>query len=133
LDIPLILTTWFRRNSSVNERVRKMQERGFIKKYVAVLDHQKIDRGLMAFTHVQLKDHSKKTLKDFEAAIIKFPEVMECYHMSGEFDFILRVALKDLPAYHEFLMGKLFEIMAVGNVQSTFVMREVKAETAYPI
>ncbi len=87
----------------------------------------------MAFTHVQLKDHSQKGLTNFEQEIIRFPEVLECYHMSGEYDFILRVAVKDLPAYHLFLMGKLFAIMAVGSVQSTFVMKEAKNQTALVI
>lgn len=119
--------------SSINDRVRRLQDQGYIKKYAAVLDHALIDRGFMAFTHVQLKDHSKQTLGNFEQAIIKLPEVLECYHMSGEYDFILRVAVRDLKVYHDFLMTKLFEIMGVGSVQSTFVMKEAKAEMAFPI
>ena len=114
-------------------RIKRLEEEGFIKNYVAILDHTKIGRGLMAFTHVQLKDHSQKSLGNFEQEIIRFPEVLECYHMSGEYDFILRVAVKDLPTYHLFLMNKLFAIMAVGSVQSTFVMKEAKNNTAVAI
>lgn len=119
--------------SAINDRIRRMQDKGYIKKYVAVLDHKKIDRGLIAFTHVQLRDHSKETLNYFESEIIKLPEVLECYHMSGQYDFILRVAVKDLDAYHLFLMNHLFETVPLGSLLSTFVMREAKSETAYPI
>jgi Lrp/AsnC family leucine-responsive transcriptional regulator len=119
--------------SSVYQRIKKMQDQGYILKYGAVLDNNKIDRGLVAFTHVQLKDHSQESLRTFESQIILSPEVLECYHMSGMYDFILRVAVKDLNTYHDFLMNKLFGFMAVGNVQSTFVMKESKSETAFPI
>ena len=119
--------------SSVYQRIKKMQDQGYILKYGAVLDNNKIDRGLVAFTHVQLKDHSQESLRTFESQIILSPEVLECYHMSGMYDFILRVAVKDLNTYHDFLMNKLFGFMAVGNVQSTFVMKEAKSETAFPI
>jgi len=119
--------------STISERIRRMQEEGYIRKYVAILDHKMIDRELMGFTHVQLRDHSKETLIHFEKEIIKFPEVLECYHMSGQYDFILRVAVKDLRAYHDFLMNHLFETVPMGSIQSTFVMREAKVETAFPI
>ncbi|WP_183568392.1 Lrp/AsnC family transcriptional regulator [Mucilaginibacter sp. SP1R1] len=114
-------------------RIKRLEEEGYIKNYVAVLDPKKIDRGLMAFTHVQVKDHSKGSLKIFEKAIIQLPEVLECYHMSGVYDFILRVAVRDLEAYHNFLMNRLFNIIEVGSVQSTFVMKECKHEAAFPI
>jgi Lrp/AsnC family leucine-responsive transcriptional regulator len=123
----------FKSASTINDRIRRMTDKGYIKKYVAVLDHKKIDRGLTAFTHVQLRDHSKENLLYFEQEVIKAPEVLECYHMSGQYDFILRVAVKDLDAYHLFLMNKLFGTAQIGSIQSTFVMREAKAEMASPI
>jgi len=120
-------------SSPINDRIHRMQEQGVIKKYAAVLNHRKINLGLIAFTHVQLKDHSEQSLTLFESEIIKNPEVLECYHMSGEYDFILRVATVNLPAYHHWLMTKLFRILPVGSVQSTFVMKEAKAQAPYPI
>lgn len=119
--------------SPIYRRIKRLEEEGFIKRYVAILDPQKIDRGMMAFTHVQLKDHSQDSLRLFEQAIIRLPEVLECYHMTGMYDFILKVAVKDLAAYHEFLMNELFGIMAIGSVQSTLVMKESKHEGAFPI
>lgn len=117
----------------VNVRIRKLQELGFIKKYVAILDHELLDLGFMTFTHVQLKDHSKENLDHFESEIIKFREVLECYHMTGDYDFILRVAARNKDTYHDFLMNKLFAIMAVGKVQTTLVMKESKSEKALPL
>lgn len=119
--------------STINDRIRRMQEKGYIKKYVAVLDPQMIGRGLTAFTHVHLKDHSKEIIYHFEEEIVKLPEVLECYHMSGQYDFILKVAVSDLAAYHIFLMNNLFEKFAIGSIESTFVMREAKAEMAAPL
>jgi Lrp/AsnC family leucine-responsive transcriptional regulator len=123
----------FKSASTINDRIRRMQEKGYIKKYVAVLDHKMIDRGLVAFTHVQLRDHTKEVINYFETEIVKLPEVLECYHMSGQYDFILRVAVKDLDAYHQFLMNHLFETVPLVSMQSTFVMREAKAELPFPI
>jgi Lrp/AsnC family leucine-responsive transcriptional regulator len=119
--------------SPIHERIKRMQEEGIIKGYIAVLDHEKIDRGLMAFTHVQLLNHSEESLIHFEAEICKFQDVLECYHMSGNYDFILRVAVKDLKAYYDFLMNKLFKLVPNGQVQSTFVMKEAKRELGFPL
>ena len=119
--------------SPIHERIKRMQEDGIIKGYVAVLDHEKLDRGLMAFTHVQLSNHSEETLNHFEEEIVKCEDVLECYHMSGNYDFILRIAVRNLKEYHNFLMETLFKLVPSGQVQSTFVMREAKRELGFPI
>lgn len=119
--------------SPIYDRIKRMQQQGVIKGYMAVLDHKQIDRGVMAFTHVQLKDHSSAALVNFEEEIIRFDEVLECYHMSGHYDFILRVAVSSLDEYHLFLMKKLFATNIVGSVQSTFVMKEAKRELGFKL
>ncbi|WP_428331058.1 Lrp/AsnC family transcriptional regulator [Mucilaginibacter sp.] len=119
--------------STIGERIKRLEDEGYIKKYAAILDPQKINCGLMAFTHVKIRDHSKESLSHFENEIIKFPQVLDCYHMSGQYDFILRVAVADLNAYHEFLMNHLFETIPMGSVQSTFVMKEAKGMSAFPV
>ncbi|HEY0670319.1 MAG TPA: Lrp/AsnC family transcriptional regulator [Sphingobacteriaceae bacterium] len=119
--------------SPIYERIKRLQEEGYIKGYIAVIDHKKIDRGLVAITHIQLLNHSEESLNDFEAQIIKFDDVLECFHMSGNYDFILKVAVKDLNAYHDFLMNKLFKLVPSGHVQSTFVMKEAKRSMGFPI
>jgi Lrp/AsnC family leucine-responsive transcriptional regulator len=119
--------------STINDRIHRMTEKGYIKKYVAILDAKRIDRGLTAFILIHMKNHSKQSLLNFEAEIVKFDEVLECFHMSGQFDFILKVTVKDLDTYHAFLMNDLFENLDIGSIQSTFVMRSAKEELAYPM
>jgi Lrp/AsnC family leucine-responsive transcriptional regulator len=117
--------------SPVHDRVKRLQNEGFIQRYVAVLDKRKIDKSLTAYTNVQLKEHAEKMMLLFEREVIKFPEVMECYHMTGQYDYLLKVALKDMDEYYQFVISKLARVPNVGTVQSFFVLHEAKMETAY--
>ena len=93
---------------------------------------KKINKSLIAFSHVLLNDHTVETLTTFERDIVKFPEVMECFQMTGAFDFILRVATKDMEEYHHFYR-KLGALPRITSVQSFFVLSETKSDTAYPL
>jgi DNA-binding Lrp family transcriptional regulator len=117
----------------VYERIRRMEKEGIIKGYVALLDRSKIDRGLIGFTLIHLKEHSQTMLNNFKKESSNFAEVMECYHMTGEFDFILKIAIRDMQEYNEFLVNKLATLPNVGTVQSVFVLSEGKVETAFPL
>ncbi|MCC7400594.1 MAG: Lrp/AsnC family transcriptional regulator [Chitinophagaceae bacterium] len=117
----------------IYERIRRLEQQGYIQRYVAVLDRNKIDKGLVAFTNVQLKEHSHPMLKAFEKDIVKFGEVMECYHMTGVYDYLLKIVVKDINEYQNFIVNKLAKLSNIGTVQSGFVMTEIKFETAYPI
>lgn len=117
----------------VHERIKRLEQQGYIQKYVAILDKRKIDKPLTAYTHVQLKEHAGTILKKFMNDVIKFQEVMECYHMTGQYDFLLKVALKDMDEYHDFMLNKLASLSNIGTVQSFFVMLEGKKETAYKL
>lgn len=117
----------------IHVRVRRLQNDGYIKRYAAIIDPKKIGRDLIAYTQVQLKEHSQKSLMAFSAEIIKLTEVMECYHMTGAFDFLLRIAIKDMDEYNQLLMNKLSNLPDVGTMQSFFVMSEAKNETAYTL
>ena len=119
--------------SPVYERIRKLQDDGIIQQYVAVLDKKKIGKTLTAYTHVQLKEHADHMMKTFEKEVIKFPEVMECYHMTGQYDYLLKVALGDMDEYYDFIINKIAKLANVGTVQSFFVLFEAKKETAYRI
>ncbi|MDN5285237.1 MAG: winged helix-turn-helix transcriptional regulator [Mucilaginibacter sp.] len=115
----------------IHVRIRRLQKDGYIKRYATILDPKKIGRGLIAFTQVQLKEHSQDTLLTFQREVVKLSEVMECYHMTGAFDFLLRIAISDMNEYNELLMNKLSKLRDVGTMQSFFVMSEAKNETAY--
>lgn len=118
--------------ATIHERIRRLKEQGYIKRTVAILDRKKINKGLIAFSQVLLNDHAAKTLTAFEQEVVKFPEVMECFQMTGTFDFILRIATTDMDAYHIFYR-KLATLPNITTVQSFFVLSETKSETAYPI
>ena len=118
--------------ATIHERVRRLKEQGFIKKVVAILDGKKVNKGLVAFSHVLLHDHAADTLSGFEKEVVKFPEVMECFQMTGSFDFILRIATSDMDAYHVFYR-KLATLPNITTVQSFFVLSETKSDTAYPL
>ncbi|MGN7722024.1 Lrp/AsnC family transcriptional regulator [Chitinophaga sp. 22620] len=118
--------------ATIHERTRRLKEQGYIRRVVAILDRKKVDKSLIAFSHVLLKDHSANTLSSFEKEVVKFPEVMECFQMTGTFDFILRIATTDMDAYHVFYR-KLATLPNITTVQSFFVLSETKSDTAYPI
>ncbi|PWK79568.1 DNA-binding Lrp family transcriptional regulator [Mucilaginibacter oryzae] len=119
--------------ATVHERIRRLKDQGYIKRVVAILDSKKINRNLIAFSHVLLNDHTANTLNGFEAEVAKFPEVMECFQMTGTFDFILRIATSDMEAYHHFYRNKLATLPNITTVQSFFVLSETKSDTAYPL
>lgn len=118
--------------ATIHERIRRLKQEGYIKRVVAILDRRMIGKGLIAFSHVLLKDHSAHTLSSFEEAVVQFPEVMECVQMTGTFDFILRIATADMEEYHTFYR-KLAAISTITTIQSFFVLSEAKSDTAYPI
>ncbi len=119
--------------SPVYERIRRLQSDGIIQQYVALLDKRKIGKSLTAYTHVQLKEHADHMMKTFEREVIKFAEVMECYHMTGQYDYLLKVAVSDMDEYYGFIINKIAKLPNVGTVQSFFVLYEAKKETAYRI
>lgn len=117
--------------SPVYERIKKLQADGFIKKFAAILDNKLIDRSLVAYTNVHLKEHSQSGMLAFQRHVAEFDEVMECYHMTGEYDFLLKVAVLDMDAYYDFIIERLSTLPNVSTVQSFFVLHEVKKHTAY--
>jgi DNA-binding Lrp family transcriptional regulator len=119
--------------AAVHERTRRLKQQGVIKRVVAILDKKKINKSLIAFSHVLLNDHTASTLSQFEQQVAKFPEVMECFQMTGTFDFILRIATSDMDAYHNFYRYKLATLPNISTVQSFFVLSETKSDTAYPL
>ncbi|WP_133575267.1 Lrp/AsnC family transcriptional regulator [Pedobacter metabolipauper] len=119
--------------ATIHERIRRLKEQGYIKRVVAILDRKKINRNLIAFSQVLLKEHTATTLVEFENEVAKFSEVMECFQMTGAFDFILRIATSDMDTYHIFLRNKLATLPNISTVQSFFVLSETKSDTAYPL
>lgn len=110
----------------VHERIKRMEENGVIKQYVTLLDHSKVKKGLIVICYVSLKEHSKIAGNKFIKTIQELNEVAECYNISGEFDFMLKVICEDMNAYYDFHVNKLSNIENMGHVQSIFVMGVIK-------
>ena len=110
----------------VHERIKRLEASGVIKQYATLVDHTKVKKGLIAICYVSLKEHSKTAGTKFVKAINTMTEVIECYTISGEFDFMLKVVTEDMNAYHNFHVNKLSNIENMGHVQSTFVMGIIK-------
>jgi Lrp/AsnC family transcriptional regulator, leucine-responsive regulatory protein len=110
----------------VYERIKWMEETGVIKQYATLVDHSKVKKGLMVICYVSLKQHNKTAGAKFIKAINEMDEVIECYNISGEFDFMLKVVAENMDSYYDFHVNHLSEIENIGNVQSVFVMGIVK-------
>jgi Lrp/AsnC family leucine-responsive transcriptional regulator len=110
----------------VHERIKRMEESGVIKQYATLVDHTKVNKGLMVICYVSLKEHSKNAGDKFIKRIHELNEVIECYNISGEFDFMLKVVAENMDAYYDFHVNKLSQIENMGHVQSIFVMGIIK-------
>jgi len=117
----------------VYERVRKMEQSGVIKKYVALLDQKKVDKNLIIFISISLKNHARSYLTKFIKTIESYDEITECYHIAGNFDFLLKAQLKDMEAYQYFILSKLSVDNNIGQVQSSFVLSKNKYSTALDV
>ena len=110
----------------VHERIKRLEETGVIKQYVTLLDPEKVKKGLTVICYVSLKQHSKEAGGRFIESIMAMPEVVECYNISGEFDFMLKIVAENMNSYYDFHVNKLGEIENMGNIQSIFVMGVIK-------
>ena len=110
----------------VHERIRRMEENGIIRQYVTLVDHTKVKKGLMVICYVSLKEHNKRSGAKFIKTINELHEVIECYNISGEFDFMLKVVAENMDAYYDFHVNKLSQIENMGHLQSVFVMGIIK-------
>jgi DNA-binding Lrp family transcriptional regulator len=110
----------------VHERIKRMEDTGVILRYATLVDHSKVKKGLMAICYVSLKEHNKRSGARFIKTIQELPEVVECYIISGEFDFMLKVVADNMDDYYDFHVNKLGQVDNIGQVQSTFVMGVIK-------
>jgi DNA-binding Lrp family transcriptional regulator len=119
-------------SSPVFERIKGMEKDGIIKGYTALLDKKKIDVAQVVFCNVTMPDYSTHNIEDFEKEVAKMPEVLECYHFAGEIDYQMKVLVKDIDAYYEFLQE--FNKLTMVNVHSSVVvLKEVKYSTAIAV
>jgi Lrp/AsnC family leucine-responsive transcriptional regulator len=116
--------------TAVYQRIKRLEKTGVITKYVALVDRNKVNKAFMVLCHVKLIQHIKDYVLQFEREVVQLEEVSECHHISGDYDYILKVNVSDMETYREFMVTKLTAIKNIGSTQSSFVINEVKYSTA---
>jgi DNA-binding Lrp family transcriptional regulator len=114
-------------------RLRELEAAGFIRRYAAILDPDKVGCGECVFTLVNLEMHNRDSLAAFERAVAERPEILECYAMTGDADFLLKVQVPNIRAYERLLNDVIFRIPGIRHVKSSFALREIKNDTALPL
>ncbi|WP_073086132.1 Lrp/AsnC family transcriptional regulator [Winogradskyella jejuensis] len=119
--------------TAVYERIKKLENSGVISNYVALVNKEQVDKSFVAFCHIKLVQHSQDYVVKFEREVAKLHEVLECYHISGDYDYILKVLVKDMQEFREFMVKKLTNIDHIGSTHSMFMINEVKHTTTITI
>jgi Lrp/AsnC family leucine-responsive transcriptional regulator len=115
------------------ERVKKLEKRGVIKQYVALVDPKAVGYGTCTFVEVTISHHKRKAIEEFLTAVKEIDEVRECHHTTGEADFLLKISVKDIPAYEDLVLHKLTNLPHVLNIKTMVVLSTFKNETAFKI
>ncbi len=120
-------------NTPTYERIKKLENSGVINRYVAVLNGEALEKNIMVFCQITLNYHKKELIEKFKEVIGNLPDVMGCYHIAGNADFLLKIVVKDMNAFQKFALEKLTSFEGVSNIQSSFVIEEVKNDIAFSI
>ena len=118
---------------ATHARLKRLEQSGIIHGYMAVLDREKLGFEMLCFVHVTLEKHQPDWVKTFHARVAEMPEVVECYHITGDFDYLLKVVMRQRRDLEDFLVDKLSRIPGVGRVHTSVVLREVKETNALPL
>lgn len=116
-----------------HDRIKRLEQEGVIDKYVTILNKKMLGNPMIVYCNISLDKQQKNHFEEFEEAIKQFPEVIECSVISGSFDYLLKVIVKDMSAYNEFYQKKLSDLQSVAHISSSFVMSEVKSTTVIPL
>lgn len=119
--------------TAIYERIKRLERNQVISGYVALLNPGKVEKSFTVLCQIKLLQHTKAYMIQFEAEVAGLREVLECYHVSGEYDYNLKVVVKDMEAYREFMVTKLTTLEHIGSTQSTFIINQVKNTTAVPL
>jgi Lrp/AsnC family transcriptional regulator, leucine-responsive regulatory protein len=118
---------------ATHARLRRLEKEGIIRQYAAVMDREKTGYDLLCFIHVSLQMHQLEQVEKFRQATRQMPEVLECHHITGEYDYLLKVALRNRKDLERFLVDRLTPIPGVGRIHTSLVLTEVKATMALPL
>jgi Lrp/AsnC family leucine-responsive transcriptional regulator len=115
--------------TAVFERIKKLEKNKIIEKYVALVSKTELNKSFIVLCHVKLVQHKKEYIAQFETEITQFSEVLECFHVSGDYDYILKISVRDIAEYREFMVSKLTSLQHIASTQSSFMIKEVKNST----
>lgn len=115
------------------ERQKRLEREGYIERYTAIINPSKVGLGILVYCNIQLKKHGKEIGQEFMEAIQSIDEVTECYNTSGDYDFMMKVYVRDMPHYQDFVLNKLGVIDSIGRLSSNFVIGQVKCTHAIPL
>ena len=115
--------------TAVYERIKKLENQNVIEKYVAIINKNEIEKSFLVFCHIKLVQHSREYVTTFEREILKLTEVSECFHVSGDYDYILKIYVKNMDEYRNFMVTKLTAIKYIGSTHSIFTIEQVKNTT----
>lgn len=111
------------------ERIRKLEQNGFVKSYVALLDRNLVGKQIISYCQITLYKHQKEMIDTFKQCILLIPEIMECHHVSGNFDFLLKISVNDMNQFQEFINEKLSLVEGISKIQNSFVLNSYKDST----
>ena len=117
----------------VYERIKRLEKEGLIEKYIAIVNAEKVGKNLTVFCNIILKKHTKEIVNKFVRDIVSLKEVVECYNISGDYDFLLKIVTKDMKHYQFFVINELGSVKNIGSVHSTFVIGVIKHNYAVPL
>lgn len=112
--------------TAIYERIKKLENAGVISKYVAILDRSLVDKNFLVLCHIKLVQHKKEFVTQFEKEVMTLDEVTECFHVSGDYDYILKICVKDMDDYRNFMLSKLTALQHIASTHSSFAICEVK-------
>ncbi|MCO6498053.1 MAG: Lrp/AsnC family transcriptional regulator [Chitinophagaceae bacterium] len=117
--------------TAVFERIKKLEKSKLIKNYAAILDRKVLGKELLVIGQIRLVRHSQQNIEDFEKHIKAIDEIKECFHISGDYDYVFKAAFRNMDDYHDFMVNKLTTIPSIGNTHTLFIINEVKNEVGY--
>jgi DNA-binding Lrp family transcriptional regulator len=118
---------------AVHARMRRLEEQGYIQQYVAILDREKMGYDMLCFISVRLQIHQTEQVDGFRDTMLNLPEVQECHHLTGEYDYLLKVVVRSPRELERFVMDRLTPIAGIAHIHTSLVLREIKVTTALPI
>ncbi|RMH87281.1 MAG: Lrp/AsnC family transcriptional regulator [Calditrichaeota bacterium] len=119
--------------SAVHARIRRLEQRGYIQQYVALLDREEIGYDMLCFINVSLQLHQRDNVENFHRVVQEMPEVLECYHLTGEYDYLLKVVVRNRRDLKRFVVDSLTPIPGIARIHTSLVLTQVKFTTALPL